>query len=164
MKNRLLAFLSGKGKGPKGLYISDVHKFSFEQLESNHNYIQWLFPIKTISVHNLLAPIYKESVDYNTPIIMDNIKKSFEMMLRFYGLEYQNSQIVRRKDFEKTKQWVTYNNHNYLRITRILKSLMLFQMGKEAKTFFTALEKIYEENKDIISEKTYLYWKMAIKE
>lgn len=38
-------FLKGTGKDKQGRTLQDIWNFSDEQLESTHNYIQWLFPL-----------------------------------------------------------------------------------------------------------------------
>ncbi len=90
-------------------------------------------------------------------------------MLRFYGLECHESQvgkviIQKSKEFSERKwEWIHLCNHNYLRITRILKCLMLFGLQDEAQSFYDCLCQVYQENRDRIGDDTFQYWTNAVK-
>ena len=49
-------------------------------------------------------------------------------------------------------------DHNYLRITRILKCLMTFGLIDEAQAFYECLRQIYREESDQIGGETFQYW------
>lgn len=158
----LFAFLSGYGQSYGQVYIWDVWDFSYEELESRHDYIQWLFPLKERSRFNTFAPIITDISPYKTYTIKENMQKSFVLMLSFYGFKICGDEIICSESFpERKENWVTAGNHNYLRITRILKSLMLFGLKKEAGMFLLILETVYEDNKDKIGEETMNYWEGA---
>ena len=160
---KLLNFLYGNDKNFDNLYINDIWNFTNEQLEYNHKYIQWIFPIKERSKYNIFAPKIYDIQKYLDPIIQENIKKSFIMMLHFYGLKLEKNKIIQDIYFnEISKKWLLKNNHNFLRITRILKCLRLFDLQEEAKMFFDCLYDIYLNNSDIISDKTLFIWKTAL--
>ncbi len=57
---------------------------------------------------------------------------------------------------------MTTANHNHLRITRILKSLILLGLKREAQEWFAALQRVYVANADIIGRTTYEYWRNAV--
>ena len=84
-------------------------------------------------------------------------------MYRFYGLEYHGVKVIKNPTTwaHKGSKWVTPGNHNFLRLTRILKSLMLFGMKQEAITLELFLEGLYESNKNIITEETLNFWMEA---
>lgn len=158
----LFFFLQGTGKNLEHRYLHDIWEFSFEELEKNHDYIQWLFPLKEKSRFNPSAPVLSDVTRYQTKEIRENMIKSLDVLLDFYGLKRLDGEIVRLERFEKRKDWISKNNHNYLRMTRILKSLVLFGLEKEAKMFLAQLETIYLENKETIGEKTFQFWKEAV--
>ncbi len=54
-------------------------------------------------------------------------------------------------------------DHNYLRITRILKCLMTFGLEDEARAFYECLRRIYREDSDQIGDETFQYWTNAVK-
>lgn len=156
-------FLLNKEISNEGLYLSEIWKFSTVELEKTHNYIQWLFPTNEKSKYNSKAPVIKDiSIFINHPekdVIKENIKTSLAIMLRFYGLELQCDKIVKSESYDvRRKEWITHNNHNYLRITRILKCLSLFSLQEEKSMFLNILTDIYNENKGAITKKTYQYW------
>ncbi|HYX14719.1 MAG TPA: opioid growth factor receptor-related protein, partial [Nostoc sp.] len=68
------------------------------------------------------------------------------------------------EDYPNRKgEWVCRFNHNYLRITRILKCLITFGLENEAQAFYEGLRKIYRENSDRIGRETFHYWTIAVK-
>jgi hypothetical protein len=64
---------------------------------------------------------------------------------------------------KKAAIWLTPHNHNFLRITRILKCLCLTGLKAEAAAFFTALQFVYTSYADVIGEETLGYWQAAVK-
>jgi hypothetical protein len=65
---------------------------------------------------------------------------------------------------ERIKTWMTKNNHNFLRITRILTCLKLAKLDNYAELFFIELEDLCNsEFKEVIGSVTLGYWKNAIK-
>ncbi len=93
-------------------------------------------------------------------------------MLGFYGLEIVEScplTVRRAPSFAvRTENWLTANNHNHLRITRILKSMRTLGLETEATAFFNCLVDIYREEsaKDFpgISEETLRFWQAAMRD
>ena len=98
-----------------------------------------------------------------------NLLKSFTVMLRFYGLqcdrkETEKAVVSRSEDYPMRKrEWVCRFDHNYLRITRILKCLMTFGLEDEARAFYECLRQIYREDSDQIGGETFQYWANAVK-
>ena len=90
-------------------------------------------------------------------------------MLAFYSLEANEMgtlTLTRAAFFvERAKNWLTPSNHNHLRITRILKSLLLLGLEAEATAFFTCLADIYRvelgKAGSGISDETFTFWKAA---
>ena len=109
----------------------DKWKRCWIYLECNHSYIQWLFPLNERSYHNKKAPILTENdiseIRHNEKI-KENLIHSLDVMLNFYGLERKNdtTQIIKQKRFNFIKKrWLIKNNHNFMRITRIIKCLKI---------------------------------------
>jgi hypothetical protein len=95
-----------------------------------------------------------------------NLGVSHDALLRFYGLEYdpQSKKVVRRHDFEeRARNWIEPFNHNYLRITRILHSLVALGLPERARAFFDCLRDIYAERHADIGEETFSYWQDAVR-
>ena len=162
--HELYYFLSGRGINSDGKSISDIWEYSMKELEDKHNYIQWLFPTKEPSKYNPNVPVIKNLKEYQTKNIRNHLLYSFLIMLDFFGLQKQKHKIVYADNFmERKKVWLAPNNHNYLRITRILQSLVLFGMQNEAIQFLDCLCNIYEDYPDCITKENLQFWKNALK-
>lgn len=160
----LLLFLQGKTSNVDGLYIQDIWNFSFNKLEHNHKYIQWLFPIDTASNYSRTAPvIYAAWEGCHDSVIKENMKKSFAVLLNFYGLAYEGKNIVKASSYPiKALNWLTPFNHNFLRITRILTALKLFGLDEEHEAFLAFLNELQKKHPLIIG-KSIQYWKKRLK-
>jgi len=53
-------------------------------------------------------------------------------------------------------------NHNFLRISRMLRSLSLLGCARHAAAFLECLEAIYAENRDTVGITTVGYWRRAV--
>ena len=62
----------------------------------------------------------------------------------------------------KASRWVRRVDHNHLRLSRIIRSLRLFGMTKEARTLQIALQSL-QEDCDVFSERSMSYWAKAAK-
>ncbi len=159
-EENIYKFLSGEEPDKYGRNIIEIWGYDKKLLEKSHNYIQRLFPTTEESIFEK-APVIDPVADkkyIKNPQIKENMKKSFEMMLDFYGFEYKNGNIIDKKE---DKHWISKGNHNYLRITRIIKSLKIFGLEAEAVLFYETLLKLScTEN---IDEKSLKYWEEAIK-
>ena len=159
----LVKFFHGTGTDDKGRTICDILNFSNEQLESVHDYIQWLFPTPTPSQFNPKAPILiKAHVGMLSEVGRQNYLKGFERMLAFYGfMEIANGRVLKESRFEeRSKGWLTPSNHNYLRITRILESLTLMGFRVFACNFLFTLKEIAKYHHHM--KTPLLYWEAAV--
>lgn len=59
---------------------------------------------------------------------------------------------------DRVMEWVYPNSHNYLKITRILKSLRLIGLQEYSSNFLEALESVYNLYPDKIG-KSIDYWR-----
>lgn len=169
----LIQFYRGKGTDAEGRYLNEILQWNHYKLEVVHNYIQWLFPLRTASAFNADAPIlddaqiriFRADTDLQT-----RLSRALKMMLDFYGFEMRADendngiQIVPSASWpERKRNWLTPGNHNLLRITRILTSLCL--LGKEdyARAFFAVLDRVYATSDGkIIGSRSYEFWRGAI--
>ncbi len=59
--------------------------------------------------------------------------------------------------------WDMRGNHDFLRITRILKSLSLFGLETHARAFLAELKTLYRTDGDTrIDANTWQYWRTAV--
>ncbi len=137
-------FLLGEIPDNSGRYISDYHKFTFEQMEKLHDYIQWMFPISEPSAFNIHAPILtKEEISKEAAEV---IKKNLSRFIAF---------LKSRDDIFETQF-----DHNHMRISRVIKCLRLFRLGNELLSFVEFLNsKTFDKNLDNVTA----HWIEAIK-
>ena len=168
----IVPFYLGEKSDLEGRKIQQMWAWDFEELECAHDYIQWLFPLAEKSHFNPYAPVVDENVIQafrENPRLQQNLLQSFSIMLNFYGLalsrdEQGNVCVEKSKNYLARKhEWLNMLDHNYLRITRILKCLMAFDLIQEAQAFYECLQKIYREDRDQIGGETFQYWTDAVK-
>lgn len=116
---------------------SMIADFSLEQLEANHNWVQWAFP--TLEPSNCVknSPVLSES---ELRFLKDDLEKRYKNALDMYWPTVYN--------FFATSDWIGHP-HNYRRITRILTSLGLFGEITKQKAFWILIfdrigNKLYE--------------------
>ncbi len=156
---------------PSGLRLVDVWGWSFDQLEDAHDYIQWVFPLDTESASDPDAPVLTEETQRAfawDDVLKDRVQKSLAVMLRFYGLERlvlpdDKLVVIRAITFpDRRGVWIWPNNHNHMRLTRILRSLRLLGLKKDAHALAKCLDDICRvEGRDIISDETAEQWRQA---
>jgi hypothetical protein len=166
----LLAFYRGNGRDHRGRTLSDILEFDFYELEFNHDYIQWLFPLPEPSGANALAPVLSGAdvaAFHEDESLRRALLESFVLMLEFYGLRLSDIsggvEVVRAENFDDRRaNWLTRGNHNFLRISRILRSLALLGLSSYAAAFLQSLEGIYAEHSQIIGHTSVGYWRRPI--
>ena len=93
------------------------------------------------------------------------LERSFLRILDFYGLQMDSKTLMikRGQNFnERAGVWLTRNNHNFLRITRVIHSLGLLGLPNHSQALSTIMQDIAQnEGKNIINETNLKYWKEA---
>lgn len=151
-----------------GLSYEAAMTFRENYLEGHHSYIQYLFPTDEPSMFNIDAPILDEEQIKQFRTRTDlryKLFAAFDKMLDFYGFKHETNdfRIVPKTDINPdTCHWLCYGDHNYLRITRILKCLKLCGLEYFANKFYEALTKVYLQYPKYIGENTYGYWTRAV--
>jgi hypothetical protein len=166
-----LDFYLGK-KNRNGISIDDVFTFNYEQLEEGHDFIQFMFPLFEPSSCNFDLPeLTEEDIQAfkNDTKLQIKMIRAFLKMLIFYGLrpsgDNDNPIIIKSDNYEERKDnWQTGENHNFLRITRILTSLKIFGLESISKAFYDCLMKLVEENPEGFNELSIQYWKEVVGE
>jgi hypothetical protein len=146
----ILNFLRGQRPDWNGRWLTDIRAWGDDQLEEDHHYIQWLFPLTTES-EAVFAPVlrdYEVAEFRRDDKLREVLVASLRQMLHFYGFELNvdefQSTVIPSERHEKRRQvWMTPGNHNYRRISRILGSLVLLGIQDHAKAFLEALEHLY---------------------
>lgn len=176
MSNLVEFWLQGD-KNPDGYTLEDMLDMSDSQLERSHNFIQWMFPLDEPSRAQPKSPVLTEE-DIITLRSGSNFDKlSFAMgvvcgrMLKFYGFSPARMdgdfRFILDNDFDQyASRWITPRNHNFLRLTRILKSLHLLGFSMYAEALQELLLKLADDPKysRIIGPTTKEFWERAILE
>jgi Opioid growth factor receptor (OGFr) conserved region len=146
----LHSYLAGEGADGRGRRIEDVLGFPDEALERIHDYVQWLFPLPTRSMAQPGAPVLTpaEIVAIRADErALANLRRAAARMLRFY---------------EATDDWLTWRDHNHLRISRILQSLRLLAGDADARSFHRAILDRHAVAGSPIDPQNLAYWDRAM--
>jgi hypothetical protein len=149
--NEIVLFHEGKAPDNMGRFWTDIIAQNDDWWESTHNFIQWIFPNRQFSFHNPAAPLLTDEVvaEFRS---REDLKEVVRAVLkRFY---------IFLKIDEPNPWWVTNNNHNFLRITRVLHTLREFEMKKELNSFYNKLVTV-NYNNQVITDIAFDYWTAA---
>ena len=162
--SKITEFFCDHGTDNYGRTFGDL--VTQDDLERGHDYIQWLFPLPEASAFNPNAPMLTQD-DIETiqrsPVAQLALFMAHETMTAFYGIELDDIGLAKRKLPERN-DWLTPNNHNYLRITRILRSLTLLgQRYRATKLLYVLEHDVYPKHHRVIGEETLGYWRRAVR-
>lgn len=132
--NKLIEFYLHNGPDNHGRSLKEMWSWDNYQLERTHDYIQWMFPTTTPSQYNLDAPLIdQETIDAfrNSSELQSYLTTSSFIFERFLDLDNPKA------------HWLTNKNHNFLRITRVIESLMTLYCRPRGHQFFGRVEKAY---------------------
>ncbi|XP_018120990.1 opioid growth factor receptor-like protein 1 isoform X2 [Xenopus laevis] len=115
---------------PDGVNIEEIlnkWKGDYEKLEHNHTYIQWLFPLREQGLNFYAKELTSYEIEEfkKTKEAIKRFLLAYKMMLDFFGIKLidKNGNVLRAPNWQERFQHLNESQHNYLRITRILKSL-----------------------------------------
>ena len=143
-------FLKGLEPDDKGRSIYDIWNFSDTEIERNHDFIQRLFPLNEQSSLSLNKFYIEDPAIIEQIRIDPTIAKNFITSKNFY-LAF----------LSRNEGWQYRYNHNQLRITRIIKSLLLLVSREEAESFHQQVISLINPNSSIPA-KAYDYWHHAL--
>lgn len=118
-----------------------IWNYSYHQLEQGHDYIQWIFPLDVPSIYHPRAPILtKEDVEIfkNSPVLKWRVLTSVHTFMKFLHATIDT--------------WILGNNHNHLRITRMLKCLVTIGLKSEAVARLNELKLIFDSYQNVNQE------------
>ena len=171
MSTPLLRFYSGQIPDHRGRFVSEIQRWNSAELESVHDFIQWLFPLPEPSPVNPLAPVLDAATIaefHNDAQLRAALLNSMRLMLSFYSFELGEGTepLIRSLPGIETAHWLTPGNHNLLRITRILRSTRLLGLSWYSETFFDALAKLYatDVGRRAIGSVSFRYWQNAVRD
>ena len=135
----------------KNRFLNDIWNFSDEDIEHTHDFIQILFPLNEQS-ESIFHGYY-----LNTKTSIDNIKTN----------HLAKTNIVKSSKWflsflKRNSHWRRKHDHNYLRVTRVIKSLRLLVSDEEADIFYKLfMELLDDTHKEKINSLTLSYWENA---
>ncbi len=152
----IVGFYRG-GRDARGRTRGQILAWDDARLEAVHDYIQWLFPLPEASAFSQDAPRLTAAdiaAFRRDPVLTAALRASLHRMLAFYRL-------ADRAD--PPRRWLTPGNHNFLRITRILRSLHLLGLEDEAAALLARLEVLALDRAAaaIIGPRTLAFWRDA---
>jgi len=158
----LLDFYRGAGADAEGRRLDDILAWDDDALEEVHDFVQWLFPLPEPSRFNPDAPLLTPE-DIATfrrgPALRANLRRSFERILTFLGLQETGGEVVEGPNFARRRSDIwDYPGHNWLRITRILRSLRLLGLEAESQALYRRLTDFHSRRRFPIGDDTFRYW------
>ena len=160
----LLNFYRLKSPDSQGRMLWELWAFDDRQMEMRHDFIQWMFPLNEPSAFNSQAPLVtaEDQRAFKTdPAIMQAYRKSIDRFLGFIGLEFtDDGSVIKAADFAQRRAIWEASNHNWLRITRFLKSMKLLGFDEQAAALWECLRRLHEDD-GFVSDSSFAYWKEA---
>lgn len=163
MNQQIIDFYNGVGTDARGRKIEDIWLFDDIALEGVHDYVQWLFPLKEPSLFNKDAPLLDDEtaqVFRTSPELQERVLRSLDVMLSFLRLKYESGAVAMGSD---DLHWLTWKNHNFRRLTRMMSSLRLLGLDAPAKALYSGLCDVCNnaERGLIIDLETIEFWRVA---
>ncbi|XP_033121381.1 GATA zinc finger domain-containing protein 14-like [Anneissia japonica] len=161
---------------PRGEYIDIMHsewKWDYKRLETNHCYIQWLFPIREQGVNHfsqILQPHEAKKITLSAQA-RKRVINSLELMLDFYGISVKENtkdsyKLCRSSDWELRFHHLNWSYHNWQRITRILKCMCeLGFVDVQPPLIWFFFNEIFITGKLYRAEKSFMeFWLQTLKD
>ena len=169
----IVVFYTG-GVDGNGRTLREILAWSDTTLEDVHDYIQWVFPTRQPSAVNPSAPLV--TADTIRAFAADAelrgaLLDAFKRMLRFYGLRRAAREdgsvwidVDEARFSDRAERWLRPNNHNHLRLTRIMQSLATLGLAQDAKALQRCLVQEIGEGPtaDRVSAATVRFWRSAV--
>ena len=168
-ESRSVQFYRGMLRDSKGRSLSEILGMSDSQLEYDHSYIQWLFPLRKPGA-NMHAPLADEETIrafLESSALRETLCASCGRLLELYGMACQSgvppsTGVSPTDDFkERSKLWLRGFSHDHLRLSRIIGSLATLGLGKCSKEIYWYLESVVRSHPGIIQQSTLRYWMEA---
>lgn len=154
----LLAFYGDdEGRTASGYTLEQVLAWPDEDWELQHDFIQWLFATDQESMFNPDAPVLDAATAARfraDPLRRHRLRRAFDRWLSFCGVVRTDAGLA--FDRPNPDVWAR-PNHNWLRVTRVLRSINLLGLTAEAQAFFALLT----TTRSRIDPTTWGYWERA---
>jgi hypothetical protein len=159
----IIKFYSLEGPDSERRTLPSYWTMSDDEMESIHDFIQWMFPLRDPSAFNPDAPLLTDD-DIETfrhdPAMQSALRRSFNRFLQFLGLQSDGPTIRKADNFsERIPTCWGRPNHNWLRITRCLTSLRTLGLAPEAAALFACLITLKSEG--LANDDSFAHWNRA---
>ena len=145
----LVNFLNGTSPDHQGRYLRDIWDFDDKAIEKTHDFIQWMFPLteKSMSVPGVptLSTADIEAIR-TSEVARANLEKSAQWYLGF---------------LQRNNHWIKSYDHNHLRITRVIKSLVVLTNESNGISFRLNVHKLLGKHISVIDEKALAFWQAS---
>ncbi|KAK3110145.1 hypothetical protein LTR53_015872 [Teratosphaeriaceae sp. CCFEE 6253] len=154
--------------------FQDILHWPDAQLESTHDYIQWLFPVPEASGASWSAPVltakvrdsFRENAD-----LQANMVRACERMMAFWGFELDDDprsagehRFRPHSHFQRaaSDSWLQKFDHNHLRITRVIRSLRILGRADLAQSMMLAIFQEERRAGNPVGKRTLTIWHAAL--
>jgi Opioid growth factor receptor (OGFr) conserved region. len=148
-RSPIIAFLEGEGPDGRGRTVFDVLAMDDAALEQHHDFIQWLFPL----------PEKSQAVP-GSPVLTP------EDVLALQESGFAQSSLAAGTDrmayfYLRTHYWLAVEDHNHLRITRVIRSLRLLRGDEFAEAFKAFILARVQDTQAPINARSLGFWTTA---
>jgi hypothetical protein len=160
----LLQFYRLQDTDSEGRRLDEMWQWPIESLEFCHDFIQWMFPLDEPSSVNADAPLVTaedREAFRREPALREAMNRSLALFMHFLGLAItDDGRVVRGEHFDQRLGVWKHANHNWLRVTRVIKSLRLLGFEAEAQAFWRCLKELHQMD-GYVSDHSFTYWRDA---
>ena len=143
------SFLLNESCDYKGRMLSDIYKFSDNEIEANHDFIQIVFPLAEPSFWSSNKYFIESEQQIDSLTSDKNVKEAI-LQSAYWYISF----------LKRNNHWKNVNNHNLKRITRMIKSVRLIVGDIEADKVKKEITSIPNIEK-LVGQKSIKYWKNA---
>lgn len=135
-------FLNNKRPTSNGKMYLEIINYNEDELENDHGFIQWIFPLTEPSNYATDVPIIDieqlQKHIMEDPTIVDKLIVSYNMMIKHWGLDGDLT--------TKNEKTLKLNGHDALRLSRMLQSLIFHNKSGLAITTYEKVVQYIKNN------------------
>ena len=143
------SFLLNESCDHKGRMLSDIYKFSDNEIEANHDFIQIVFPLAEPSFWSSNKYFIESEQQIDSLTSDKNVREAI-LQSAYWYISF----------LKRNNHWKNVNNHNLKRITRMIKSVRLIVGDIEADKVKKEITSIPNIEK-LVGQNSIKYWKKA---
>ncbi|CAM5789327.1 opioid growth factor receptor-related protein [Rhizobacter fulvus] len=161
----LRSFLGYRGLDSHGSTLFTMLSQSDEWMGAHTTFIQWMLPTAERSMFTQRGPlltsdeIERLSLDHR---VRAGIALSRDRVLRYLGLELREGLLLKRESWQDSSEWSRVAGPDDLRVSRLLRSLVLFGLAEDARALYRGLESLVRgARSEEAAEQVLGYWRAA---